>query len=272
MTRYVGCIDIHGGKVKQIVGGTLNQDDTEQSKNTCKSNLETNFVSEKSSSYYAKLYEEHGITRTHVIKLGSLEENNRVAIEALKAWPKHLQIGGGINDTNAKYWIQQGADKVIVTSWLFPKGRFDKSRLERISQLVGKEHLVVDLSCRRNTEGQWVVAINKWQTLTQVVLSRETFELFERYCSEFLVHAADVEGLCKGIDQELVAKLAEWCTSPIVYAGGAKSIDDLKLVDKLSHGRVDLTFGSALDLFGGKLVHFKDCCKWNQQLGGPRTK
>ncbi|KAF6013525.1 hypothetical protein HII12_001662 [Brettanomyces bruxellensis] len=253
MTRYVGCIDIHGGKVKQIVGGTLNQDDTEQSKNTCKSNLETNFVSEKSSSYYAKLYEEHGITRTHVIKLGSLEENNKVAIEALKAWPKHLQIGGGINDTNARYWIQQGADKVIVTSWLFPKG--DSTSLDsRESRNWSAKSIWWSISA--------VGAIQK--------ANGETFELFERYCSEFLVHAADVEGLCKGIDQELVAKLAEWCNSPIVYAGGAKSIDDLKLVDKLSHGRVDLTFGSALDLFGGKLVRFEDCCRWNQQLEGPR--
>ncbi|KAF6005708.1 hypothetical protein HII12_005282 [Brettanomyces bruxellensis] len=251
MTTYVGCIDIHGGKVKQIVGGTLNQDDTEQSKNTCKSNLETNFVSEKSSSYYAKLYEEHGIIRTHVIKLGSLEENNRVAIEALKAWPKHLQIGGGINDTNAKYWIQQGADKVIVTSWLFPKGQFDKSRLERISQLVGKEHLVVDLSYFD------AGGVEQGRLLSY---SRGTARN-----SSFM--QLMLKAFCKGIDQELVAKLAEWCTSPIVYAGGAKSIDDLKLVDKLSHGRVDLTFGSALDLFGGKLVRFKDCCKWNQQLG-----
>lgn len=259
MTRYVGCIDIHGGKVKQIVGGTLDSDDTSKTPTS----LETNFISEKPSSYYAQLYRDNAISRTHVIKLGSLDENNRVALEALHAWPGHLQIGGGINDTNAQYWIKNGADKVILTSWLFPNGEFQLARLQQISKLVGRDHLVVDLSCRRNGKGEWVVAINKWQTLTKMVLKRQVFELFEKYCSEFLVHAADVEGLCRGIDRELVVKLGEWCTNPIVYAGGAKSIKDLDLVNRLSHGKVDLTFGSALDIFGGKMVKFADCCAWN---------
>ncbi|QPG74181.1 hypothetical protein FOA43_001505 [Brettanomyces nanus] len=262
MTYYVGCIDIHGGKVKQIVGRTLDSDDNISKHD---SSLATNFVSEKPSSYYANLYKIHNIIRTHVIKLGSLEENNLVALEALKKWPGHMQIGGGINDTNAQYWIENGADKVIVTSWLFPGGEFDEARLEKIHELVGREHLVVDLSCRKRRDGNWVVAINKWQTLTEMELKKEVFEMFERYCSEFLVHAADVEGLCHGIDKELVGKLGEWCHVPVVYAGGARSVNDLDLVDGLSKGRVDLTFGSALDIFGGKLVKFEDCCKWNER-------
>ncbi|VEU23161.1 DEKNAAC104011 [Brettanomyces naardenensis] len=241
MTRYIGCIDIHAGKVKQIVGGTLQSS----------TGLATNFVSEKPSSYYADLYKKNNVIRSHVIKLGLSDENDRVALEAIKEWPNHLQVGGGVNDTNAKWWIEQGADKVIITSWLFPDGRFDKGRLERISNIVGRDHLVVDLSCRRRADGEWAVAINKWQTLTSMVLNREVFGMFEQYCSEFLVHAADVEGLCKGIEEELVSKLGEWSRVPVVYAGGAMSVKDLELVERLSRGRVDLTYGSALDIFGG---------------------
>lgn len=266
MTKYVGCIDIHAGKVKQIVGGTLVKDDTNEADSQ---SVATNFVSEKPSSFYAQLYKDNDVKGCHVIKLGSLEENNIAAKEALQAWPGHLQVGGGINDTNAKEWIDNGASKVIVTSWLFPNGEFDLERLKKISSIVGKEHLVFDLSCRRqintdNNELSWVVAMNKWQTLTKTILSKEYFDLVSEYCSEFLVHAADVEGLCNGIDEELVKKLAEWSDLPIVYAGGAKDVSDLALVDKLSNGKVDLTYGSALDIFGGRLVKFEECCAWNK--------
>ncbi|ODV82915.1 hypothetical protein CANARDRAFT_30477 [[Candida] arabinofermentans NRRL YB-2248] len=266
MTRYVGCIDIHGGAVKQIVGGSLKKDDKEDLNNE---SVSTNFVSEKPSSYYAELYKENQVTGTHVIKLGSLEKNNSAALEAIKAWNGNLQIGGGITDENAAYWIEQGASKVIVTSWLFPNGEFDMSRLVKMSGIVGKDKLVVDLSCRRrvinDTTIEWVVAMNKWQTLTSTVLNKELFELFEKYCSEFLVHAADVEGLCNGIDEDLVKALGEWCNVKCVYAGGAKSFNDLILVDELSNGKVDLTYGSALDIFGGELVKFDECVKWNKE-------
>lgn len=248
--------------MKQIVGGTLKNDDTDKRSDK---DPATNFVSEKPSSYYAKLYEDHGIERTHIIKLGSLPENTEVALEALQAWPGHMQIGGGINNTNAEYWIEKGASKVILTSWLFPGGKFDRERLETISKLVGRDHLVVDLSCRRTPTGNWVVAMNKWQTLTEMVLAKDVFAMFEQYCSEFLVHAADVEGLCQGIDQELVAKLAQWATVPVVYAGGARSASDLDLVDRLSQGRVDLTYGSSLDIFGGE-VKFSDLVEWNERV------
>ncbi|GME77416.1 unnamed protein product [Ambrosiozyma monospora] len=267
MTRYIGCIDIHGGQVKQIVGGTLKKDDKEDKSSQ---SVSTNFVSTKPSSYYAELYKKNNVLGTHVIKLGSLEANDAAALGAIKSWPGHLQVGGGINDSNAKYWIEQGASKVIITSWLFPNGELSMDRLKKLSGEIGKDKLVIDLSCRKKINEEtkaveWFVAMNKWQTLTDVQLNKELFELLENYCSEFLVHAADVEGLCNGIDQELVVKLAEWSTVPVVYAGGAKSIEDLKLVDKLSQGKVDLTYGSALDIFGGSLVTFEDCCKWNNK-------
>lgn len=271
MTKFRGCIDIHSGQVKQIVGGTLQRDDTSEDQN-----LSTNFISTHPSSYYASLYRENQIIGTHIIKLGSNKANDDAALEALKTWKNSLQIGGGINYENAKFWIENGASHVIITSWLFPDGIFAKERLIKLSELIGKDKIVIDLSCRKklisgnnnnnnDDEIKWVVAINKWQTLTNFELNRENFQELSEYCDEFLVHAADVEGLCKGIDEELVSKLSEWCDIPITYAGGAKNINDLKTVEKLSKGKVDLTFGSALDIFGGDLVKFQDCVEWNKK-------
>lgn len=265
MTRFRGCIDIHSGQVKQIVGGTLQADDSSTAQDP---SLSTNFVSTHPSSYYASLYSKHNVHGTHVIKLGSNKANDEAALEALKTWPGKLQVGGGITDENAKYWIDNGASHVIITSWLFPQGVFAKERLIHLSELIGKDKIVVDLSCRKKAEPsgeiKWVVAINKWQTITDYELNRENFQELSEYCDEFLVHAADVEGLCKGIDENLVSKLSEWCDSPITYAGGAKHINDLQKVKELSNGKVDLTFGSALDIFGGELVKFKDCVEWNE--------
>lgn len=259
MTKFKGCIDIHSGKVKQIVGGTL---DT--------SSLRTNFVAEHPSSYYASLYKDNNVTGTHVIKLGP--GCDEAAEEAVKAWPNALQVGGGITDKNAGEWIQKGAAKVIVTSFLFPDSKtFSLERLESLVASVGGDvnKIVIDLSCRKRIDPdtnkpRWYVAMNRWQTITDVEVTRETLQFFSKYCSEFLVHAADVEGLCKGIDEELVTALGEWVTLPCVYAGGARSLEDLDLVNKLSNGKVDLTFGSALDIFGGNGVKFNDAVNWNK--------
>ncbi|CCC67809.1 hypothetical protein NCAS_0A12510 [Naumovozyma castellii] len=261
MTKFIGCIDLHNGEVKQIVGGSL----TEGKSNN---ELKTNFVSQYSSSHYAKLYKDNNVEGCHVIKLGP--NNDNAAMEALKAAPGFLQVGGGINEDNCKEWLRY-ASKVIVTSWLFDlDGKFLIDRLERISHLCGKDRLVVDLSCRRTKDGRWVVAMNKWQKLTDLELNTDTFQSLSKFTDEFLIHAADVEGLCRGIDEELVEQLYKWTKDvannklKIVYAGGAKSIEDLSLVNDLSHGKVDLTYGSSLDIFGGKLVRFDDCCSWNQ--------
>lgn len=249
MTRFKGCIDIHSGQVKQIVGGTLTDD-----------GADTNFVSSQTARYYGKLYQSLDVRGTHVIKLGP--GCDEAAIEALEAWPNHLQVGGGINVDNALDWIERGAAKVIVTSYLFPDARLSMDRLKALAEKVGKDRLVVDLSCRRKDD-KWVVAMNRWQTLTDTEVNKTTLDLLSNYCSEFLIHAADVEGLCKGIDTELVKALGAWVTIPTVYAGGAKSIADLQLVDSLSNGKIDLTFGSALDLFGGS-VRLYDCIAWNK--------
>ncbi|TQS31547.1 hypothetical protein Golomagni_08164 [Golovinomyces magnicellulatus] len=251
MTKFRPCIDLHAGAVKQIVGGTLSDTD---------STLRTNFVATHSPSHFASLYREHNLTGGHVIKLGP--RNDEAAASALAAWPQGLHVGGGITGENAQEWLDKGAEKVIVTSWLFPSCQFSLSRLEQLSERVGRERLVVDVSCRRRGD-RWVVAMNRWQDTTDMEVNKASLDLLAAHCSEFLIHAADVEGLCQGIDQELVQKLGEWVTIPTTYAGGARHIGDLQLVDRLSKGKVDLTFGSALDIFGGQGVTLDELVAWN---------
>lgn len=268
MTRFRGCIDIHSGVVKQIVGGTLKQDDL-----IPEVDLRENFVSTKPSSYYSQLYRDNDVEGCHVIKLGSNPGNEEAAKLACQTWPGHLQVGGGINVDNALVWLDDyQASHVILTSWLFTDKQFDWVKLKQISDLVGKNRLIVDLSCRtviQNGETFWVVAMNKWQDLTKNYITPEFLIQVGQYCDEFLIHAADVEGLCSGIDEKLVEKLGEWCPSgfegKIVYAGGAKSMEDLDLVKKLSNNKVDLTYGSSLDIFGGNLVKFNDLVNWNKE-------
>ncbi|RKP04667.1 hypothetical protein THASP1DRAFT_35477 [Thamnocephalis sphaerospora] len=253
-SRFRPCIDLHHGQVKQIVGGTLDDANPEA--------LRTNFVAAEPAAYYAQLYRKHALVGGHVIKLGP--GNEEAALEALRAWPDGLQLGGQVTGENAQRWIDAGAAKVIVTSWLFPDGKLSMERLREISNAVGRERLVVDLSCRRHGDS-WVVAMDRWRRLTDTEVNADTLRILGEYCSEFLVHAADVEGLCRGIDEELVKRLGEWTTLPMTYAGGANDVSDLELVDRLSNGKVDLTFGSALDLFGGKTVRFDDCVAWNER-------
>ncbi|KAI0177714.1 phosphoribosylformimino-5-aminoimidazole carboxamide ribotide isomerase [Pestalotiopsis sp. NC0098] len=256
MTRFRPCIDLHAGQVKQIVGGTLSNDDSE---------LRTNHVSLHPAGYFSQLYRDHGLAGAHVIMLGP--KNDEAATEALAAWPGGLQVGGGISDKNAREWIDKGAEKVIITSYLFPEGKFSQERLDAVlAALDGdKSKLVIDLSCRRKGDDKWFVAMNKWQTITDMEVNQESISQLEPYCSEFLIHAADNEGLQKGVDEALVRRLAEWCTIPVTYAGGGRHLEDLDLVKELSGGRVDLTIGSALDCFGGDGVKFDDCVAWNRR-------
>ncbi|KAG2348906.1 N--5 [Suillus weaverae] len=247
------CIDLHEGQVKQIVGGTLSDRNEE--------GLKTNFIATQPPEYFAGKYRDNNLEGGHVIKLGPL--NDEAARKALAEWRDHLQIGGGITADNAKEWLDAGASKIIVTSYLFPGGNFDLERLQSISSLVGKDKLVVDVSCRRRGD-KWFVAMNKWQDITTMEVNKENLDMLAQYCNEFLIHAADVEGLCQGIDEELVKKLGEWVTIPTTYAGGAKSISDLETVNRLSRGQVDLTYGSSLDIFGG-VVNFDELVKASKQ-------
>ncbi|GAB7357392.1 hypothetical protein MBLNU459_g8330t1 [Dothideomycetes sp. NU459] len=255
MTRFRPCIDLHAGSVKQIVGGTLTTTDAE---------LKTNYVSKLPASHYAKLYKDNDLLGAHVIMLGPGNED--AAKEACQTWPDKLQVGGGINDKNAKQWIEWDAEKVIITSFLFPEGKFSLERLKSVLNVLDNDtsKLVIDLSCRRKGE-TWFVAMNKWQTLTDMELNQESILLLEPHCCEFLIHAADNEGLQQGIDHELVSNLSKWCSIPVTYAGGGRNLADLDLVKELSHGKVDLTIGSALDVFGGKGCKFDECVEWNRK-------
>lgn len=252
MTLFRPCIDLHEGKVKQIVGGSL-QNDQEPT---------TNFISDRGADWFARRYREDGLTGGHVIQLGP--GNHEAARAALAAWPGGLQIGGGIQASNALPWLEAGAAQVIITSWLFDEaGNFLEDRLATLAGLVTPEKLVIDLSCRR-VGTDWVVAMNRWQTLTNLRISPESLARLANYCGEFLVHAADVEGLRAGMDDDLIAFLGEHAKCPVTYAGGASSLADLAKVEKLSQGRVDLTIGSALDLFGGDLP-YAECVAWNRR-------
>lgn len=250
MTQFRPCIDLHQGQVKQIVGGSLNDQ-----------GADTNFVSNHDAAHYADLYHQHELTGGHVIALGP--GNKEQALKALAAWPQGLQFGGGVNDTNATEFLQAGASHVIVTSWLFDGGQFSWERLERIKQIAGAQRLVLDLSCRRTDNG-WNIATDRWQTVTELEVNADTLRELSGHCAEFLIHAADVEGLQGGIDEALVTLLGEACPIPVTYAGGARSLDDLKLVSQLSGGSVDLTIGSALDIFGGSGVTLAECIAWNR--------
>jgi len=253
-TQFRPCIDLHEGRVKQIVGGTLDSE---------KETLKTNFVSDHPPSWFAELYARDNLRGGHVIKLGP--GNDEAARQALAAFPGGLQIGGGITPENALVWIEAGAAQVIATSSLFnADGHFQESRLKDLVSEVGSERLVIDLSCRR-FEDSWVVAMNRWQTLTDLTITGETLDSLSASCAEFLIHAADVEGKCEGIDEDLVSFLGEWGRKPVTYAGGAASLRDLELVDRLSGGRVDLTIGSALDIFGGSGVSYADCVAYNRR-------
>ncbi len=260
-TRFRPCIDLHDGVVKQIVGGTL---DSSSQK------LETNFVSDRSPAHYAEMYRQSGLTGGHVIKLGP--NNDGAARAALAAYPQGLQLGGGINPQNAAEWMDAGASHVIATSCLFNhEGHFQQERLAELIAAVGAQSLVIDLSCRR-TESGWVVAMNRWQTLTDVSITSESLSELAGQCGEFLIHAADVEGKCQGIDEELVSFLAAWSQEsssraiPITYAGGARSLADLQLVQDLSGGTIDVTIGSALDIFGGDGVRYEECVSFNERV------
>lgn len=252
MTRFRPCIDLHDGKVKQIVGSTL-RDAGEGPRE--------NFVSEKPASWYAELYKKDGLTGGHVIMLG--KGNEEAALSALQAFPGGMHIGGGIRPDNAKKFLDAGASHVIITSYAFDEqARFREDRVREMVDTIGRERLVLDLSCRATTDG-WVVAMNRWQTMTDLIVDANAFKRLSPYCDEFLIHAVDVEGKCEGIDEPLVKCLGVWCDKPVTYAGGARSVKDLARTQELSGGKVDVTIGSALDIFGGHGAKYEECVGFN---------
>ena len=244
------CIDIHNGKVKQIVGGSL-KDEGNQAKE--------NFVAEQDAAYFAEFYKKDKIRGGHIILLNPSDssyykETKRQALLALHTYPGGMQVGGGIHAENAKEFIEAGASHVIVTSYVFKDGRINYENLKRLSNLIGAEHLVLDLSCRKK-DGRYYIVTDRWQKFTEEVVTPETLDKLAEYCSEYLIHAVDVEGKAAGIETELATMLGTWGKQPMTYAGGVGSFDDLESLKQCGQDRIDVTVGSALDIFGGALPY-----------------
>lgn len=242
------CIDIHNGKVKQIVGGTLKDQNDQAAEN---------FVSEQDAPFYAQLYKRYGISGGHIILLNArdssyYEATKLQALAALQVYPGGLQVGGGITAENAHEFLMAGASHVIVTSYVFRDGKVDYGRLEKLVQAVGKEHLVLDLSCRKK-DGAYYIVTDRWQKFTDVTMTLDIMKELGSYCDEFLVHAVDVEGKARGVETELASLLGEYKGNPVTYAGGVGSMKDIEDLRKYGKDRLDVTVGSALDLFGGNI-------------------
>ena len=244
------CIDIHNGKVKQIVGGSLKDEGNQ---------VKENFVSAQDAAFYAEFYKKDQIKGGHVILLNPATsayygETKRQAVAALQAYPNGLQAGGGIHAGNAEEFLNAGASHVIVTSYVFQNGRVNYENLKKMRDAVGKEHLTLDLSCRKREDSYYIVT-DRWQKFTEEKITEELLDCLMEYADEFLVHAADVEGKASGIETELVRLLGRWAKIPVTYAGGVGSFEDLRQLKKEGMGRLNVTIGSALDLFGGGMEY-----------------
>ncbi|PCJ42580.1 MAG: phosphoribosylformimino-5-aminoimidazole carboxamide ribotide isomerase [SAR86 cluster bacterium] len=254
--KFRPCIDLHQGKVVQIVGGSLQEND--------QSSLQINFSSERSAAEYAELYQKDDLTGGHVVSLGA--GNQMATLDALRAFPGGLQYGGGVNPDNAADYLDAGASHVIVTSYVFDSGKIDLDKMGQLLDITGKDRLVLDLSCRQR-DGDYYVVTDRWQTFTDEKVGPDLLEKLSVYCSEFLVHGVDVEGKQQGIEEDLISLLGAYSPLSVTYAGGVKKLSDLDLVQSLGQDRVDLTIGSALDIFGGK-VAYTDVLKWLENNQG----
>jgi phosphoribosylformimino-5-aminoimidazole carboxamide ribotide isomerase len=248
--RFRPCIDLHKGKVKQIVGSTLSDKNGDSPV--------TNFQAEQPSRWFSELYKKDNLTGGHIIQLGP--GNEIAAKNALEAWPGGMQIGGGINIDNAKSWLDAGAKAVIVTSWVFHHGKADKDRLKKLAKEIGKKRLVLDLSCRKQG-GYYKIVTDRWQTFTDEVIEPKLLDNLSGFCDEFLIHAVDVEGKCSGIEEPLVELLGSWAGLSTTYAGGIHTMEDIGKIEQLGKSCLDFTVGSALDIFGGSRLQYKEIAK-----------
>lgn len=248
--KFRPCIDIHNGKVKQIVGGSLSDKGDRAIEN---------YTSDLNADFYAEKYKKDGLKGGHIILLNPktsehYEATKQQAMLALNAYPGGMQIGGGITAENAAEYMNAGASHVIVTSYVFKNGEIHWDNLKKLVEAVGKERVVLDVSCRKK-DGKYFVVTDRWQVFSNVEVDAELLAALAEYCDEFLVHGVDVEGKSSGVEKELVELLANWNKIPITYAGGIGSIADLEEFRKISEGKLDFTIGSALDLFGGHLAY-----------------
>lgn len=251
------CIDIHNGRVKQIVGGSLKDKGDEAFEN---------FVSDRDAAYYALMYRDMGLKGGHVIMLNAAsseyyEATKTQALSALKAAPGFLQVGGGINDENAEQFLDAGASHVIVTSFVFRDGKIDYDNLELLKKAVGSKRIVLDLSCRKK-DGRYMVVTDRWQRFTDVEVEVTLFEQLGAFCDEFLIHGVDCEGKSSGFEEDLIRILASYKGHEVTYAGGIADEAAILRLKELGDDRINVTVGSALDIFGGKLLieRVKEIC------------
>ena len=249
--RFRPCIDLHQGQVKQIVGSTLRDGAVP----------ETNFVAEKPAAYFAELYRHDNLPGGHLIMLGP--GNEEAATHALATFPGGLQLGGGINADNAADWLDRGAAQVIVTSYAFRNGQLHRDNLQRVVDAAGRDRLVLDLSCGQR-DGRYVVMTDRWQQTTDFEINAKNLAFLAESCCEFLVHATDVEGKQQGVDEELISLLGNIAPIPTTYAGGVRSQADIDVIDRLGHGKLDFTVGSALDIFGGTELNYEQMAAMNK--------
>lgn len=267
--KFRPCIDIHNGKVKQIIGASLRDVNDRAAEN---------FVSEKSAADFARLYQKYHLKGGHIILLNGADSNyyeatKRQALSALSAYPGGLQAGGGITAENAAQFLEAGASHVIVTSYVFQGGQILEENLKKMKRTVGKRHLVLDVSCKKR-ENSYYIVTDRWQKETQIEITQELFEKLCVFCDEFLIHAVDVEGKKEGMEEDLLRKLAKWQGIPITYAGGVRNLEDLEKLRRVGEGRIDVTIGSALSLFGGTL-NFEEVighCREIESAGGDSSK
>lgn len=253
--KFRPCIDIHKGKVKQIVGSTLEQ-------GVMTPCPKTNFVSQRGAEYFALKYKNDNLGGGHVIMLDDSDETVQEALSALKIYPDGLQVGGNITLDNAQYFLDKGASHVITTSQIFTDFELDLNKLSQCVSKVGKERVVLDLSCRKR-KGKYFVVQNKWQKFTNLEVKLETLRNLSQYCSEFLIHGVDVEGKKQGVDVELLEILGKIGIQStrlnqqvsLTYAGGVSSFEDIELIRKIGEEKIDVTIGSALDIFGGRMAY-----------------
>lgn len=248
--KFRPCIDIHNGEVKQIVGSSLSDQDA---------GCRENFVSIYDSTYYARMYKEDGLKGGHVILLNppsapKYSQTLQQALAALNEFPGGLQVGGGITPDNAEQFLVNGASHVIVTSYVFKDGKIDFENLKAISSRIGKEKLVLDLSCRKK-DGEYFIVTDRWTRFTMETITQSQLDRLAEYCNEFLIHAVDVEGKMSGIEEDLIGIFGKWNGIPVTYAGGIRNLDDIDRLQQLSNGKLDFSIGSALDIFGGKLPY-----------------
>lgn len=248
--KFRPCIDIHNGSVKQIVGGSLRD---------AGDLAQDNFVSGQDAEFFADMYKKSGLTGGHIIILNPADseyyQSDLIQAQmALNAYPGGMQIGGGINALNGPKFIDMGASHVIVTSFVFKDGEISYDNLHAMKEAVGKEHLVLDLSCRCR-DGRYYIVTDRWQNFTNVLVNSETLDMLSEYCDEYLIHAVDVEGKVSGIEHRVAGILGDWARIPMTYAGGVSSFEDLRQLKELGRDRIDVTIGSALDIFGGNMKY-----------------